>query len=395
MKTKTLYVLLVVLVLTTLLGCQPNQQKTVKIFAGLPLNAKEGEGVAWSVVHAMQLKLEEANNRAGDFAVELEVCNTAGSDGRPVTEQVQACAKKAADNPDVLVFVGSFTSAESKTSIPIINQAGLAQISPSASYPGLTKPGFAAGEPGIYYPSGKRTFFRMITPDDMQGPAAALWIKDLGLSRVYIVGGEDSYGRGLTQGFQQTAEAAGLTIVGASILPEKDAKPEVAAADAAAQKPDVVFFAQQYTPAIGFLTALRAAESKAAFVGADAIYNQTFINEVGASAEGAMATSTSVSPGDIGAAGKDFVSRFQKRFNYEPSSYGALGYDIMGLALDAIAQAGKADRAAVLGTVRGIDYNGLIGRWSFDENGDTRLMFVNGGRVENGKWKSGGLLRVR
>lgn len=395
MKTKILYIVLIALVLTSLSACLPGQQKTVKIVAGLPLNAKEGDGVAWSAVHAMQLALEEANKRAGDFTVELEVCNTAGPDGMPVTEQVQACAKKAADNPDVLVFIGSFTSGESKNSIPILNRAGVAQISPSASYPGLTKPGFAAGEPGTYYPSGKRTFFRMITPDDMQGPAAALWIKDLGLSRVYIVGGEDAYGRGLVQSFQQTAGTVGLTIVGTTVLPEEGGKPEEAAADAAAQNPDVVYFAQQYPAAIVFLTAFRSAGSTAAFMGADTIYDQGFIDKVGAPAEDAMATFTSVSPEDMGAAGKDFTSRFQKRFNYEPSPFGALGYDIMGLALAAIKQAGKADRAAVLEAVRGIEYNGLIGRWSFDENGDTRLMFISGVRVENGKWKSTGLLRVR
>jgi branched-chain amino acid transport system substrate-binding protein len=130
-------------------------------------------------------------------------------------------------------------------------------------------------------------------------------------------------------------------------------------------------------------------------MGADVLFATGFIDDLGADAEGVMATFVGFSVEDLGEAGQDFARRYEERFGQEPMIWSILAYDAMGIALAAIEQAGQADRAAVLQALRQIQYDGLAGHWSFDENGDSNLLLVTGRYVENGEWKSIGLLRVR
>ena len=59
--------------------------------------------------------------------------------------------------------------------IPILNKGGLAQISPANTYVGLTtdEPGSEQGEPDKYYPTGERTYARIVPKDTIQGAALA------------------------------------------------------------------------------------------------------------------------------------------------------------------------------------------------------------------------------
>ncbi len=374
--------------------------RTVKIVATLPLEAVEGQGIAWTLVQAMKLALEEVNYKAGNLEVKIEVLSSAeaasGAGASP--EKEKAHAEKAAADPEVMIYMGSLGSGGSKISIPILNRAGLAQISPTATYPGLTKPGFAAGEPGIYYPTGKRTFFRVCTTDDMQGPAAALWAKDLGFKRVYIVQQDDSFGQGLAQSFRQTAEANGMTIVGTGVVTQSQTTGlEKIVTDMAAQRPDLVYHAAFNTSATPLVRAMRAQEVKAQILGAT-LTESNIISELGADAEGVIAILSGIPTEQLGGDALAFIARYEKRYNTTlgpKSVWAILSYDAMRMALAAIGKAGKADRAAVLEALRKTQFDGLAGRWSFDENGDSRLLFVAGLQVKDGKWQSKGLLRVR
>ncbi len=396
MKNQILHILLFVLLLCSLCACGPDKTGTVKIVASLSLDPM-GIGADWEMAQGMQLALEEADYRAGDFRVEYELWDDSGPDDDILqTELEEANAEKAAADSDVLIYLGPSTSRGCMTSVAILNRAGLVQISPSATHPGLTKPGFGAGEPGIYYPTGERTFFRLAATDDMQGPAAALWAQDLGLTRVYIVEQDDVYGQGLAHTFSQQAEAAGLTIVGSSIVAEGQTSGlKELAVDIAARQSDLVYFTGFDAGGAALVQALRTEGVTARFMGGDGIYVDAFIDELGEQAEGTLATFPSFSVADLGEAGQDFSRRFEEQFGHEATGYSPLGYEMMRIALAAIEKAGVPERAAVLDALRGIEFEGLTGRWAFDENGDTRLLLITGMHVQDGEWQSGGLLRVR
>ena len=71
----------------------------------------------------------------------------------------------------------------------------------------------------------------------------------------------------------------------------------------------------------------------------------------------------------------------------EPEAYAAYGYESAKVALDAIRRAGRADRAAVREAVFATrSYEGVLGTWSFDANGDTSLAAMSGRAVKDGKF---------
>ncbi|MEA3342004.1 MAG: branched-chain amino acid ABC transporter substrate-binding protein [Chloroflexota bacterium] len=397
MRTRILHILLLAFLLTSLCACGPDEKDIVKIVASIPLDPEEGVGAGWEVAQGMQLALEGADFCAGDFTVEFELLNASGPDDDVLIPEMETTnAEKAANDLDVLVYLGSTYSSGCKISVPILNRAGVAQISPSATYPGLTKSGFGAGEPAIYYPTGRRTFFRVVTTDDMQGPACAFWVHDLGLKRVYILEQDDAYGHGLARAFDQAAESAGLTIVGVSTFVDGQSTGlDEIAADVSAQQPDLVYYTGFRSTGVPMVLALREEGVAASFMGADGIYTSSFIDGLGADAEGVMSTFTGVPLEALDETGQNFVRRFQERFGHEPGGWSVSGYDVMGIALAAIEQAGQADRAAVVEALHEIEFEGMVGCYSFDENGDTHLLLISGMCVEDGRWELKGLLRVR
>ena len=123
----------------------------------------------------------------GQFKIDyVSLDDATAAAGKWDAAKEQENANKAVSDPDAMVYLGPFNSGAAKVSIPILNQAKpgpLAMISPANTYPGLTKgPEFGAdkGEPDVYYPAGKRSYFRVVPADDIQGAVAARWARSLG-----------------------------------------------------------------------------------------------------------------------------------------------------------------------------------------------------------------------
>jgi branched-chain amino acid transport system substrate-binding protein len=96
-------------------------------------------------------------------------------------------ANIAANDPDTMVYIGTYNSGAAKISMPILNRAGVLMISPANTAIGLTKPSGVKGEPENYRPTGKVNYTRVVATDDLQGSLAADWAKQLGAKKVYIL----------------------------------------------------------------------------------------------------------------------------------------------------------------------------------------------------------------
>jgi len=101
-----------------------------------------------------------------------------------VTKTFAPVVNIAVADKDTIAYIGTLNSGAAKVSIPILNAANLVMVSPANTYVGLTHagPGTAAGEPGKYYPTGKRNYARVVAADDFQGAADATLAKQLKLS---------------------------------------------------------------------------------------------------------------------------------------------------------------------------------------------------------------------
>ena len=152
------------------------ERPTIKIVSSLPRTGRATSQTD-AVVNGFHMALEEVSYEVAGFPIVYEDFD----DATPARGTWDAAAEasnanQALNDPDVMVYLGPFNSGAASVSIPILNQAELVMISPSTTYPGLTKPGKGAGsEPDVYYPTGVRNYARVVPTDDLQGAVGAAW----------------------------------------------------------------------------------------------------------------------------------------------------------------------------------------------------------------------------
>lgn len=204
---------------------------TIKIVTSNPMRVIEaGNEISGynfetqSIVNAVRLAVEEVNSNVAGYKIEVVVEDDGDEKGQWQEAMEEDIAKRAAADPDVMVYLGTYNSGAAKISIPITNKAGLVQISPIDTWPGLTKPGFWPGEPGIFYPTGVRTFFRVCPADDLQGTAGAIWVGDLGFKKIYIFDDGEAYGKGIADLFREKSIDLGLNVMGQETINRGNAR---------------------------------------------------------------------------------------------------------------------------------------------------------------------------
>jgi ABC-type branched-subunit amino acid transport system substrate-binding protein/streptogramin lyase len=202
----------------------------VLIASDLPLQGGQG-AAARGTADAIQLVMKQHDFRAGRFTVGYRSCDDS-------TEQTglfdrRACAANAhayAKAKQLVALIGTYNSDCAQIEVPILNRApggAVAMISPSNTYPGLTRPGLPApwgyrGEPDVFYPTGERNYVRLPPLDDQHGTAHAILAKQLGLRSVYVVYDSSVFWEGLlADPFRYAARRLGIRIAGVSTFDEE------------------------------------------------------------------------------------------------------------------------------------------------------------------------------
>ncbi|MDY7095882.1 MAG: branched-chain amino acid ABC transporter substrate-binding protein [Acidobacteriota bacterium] len=382
-----------------LMGCgQPGDRPELRVV----ISTLATSGSGHDVVRGAQLALDEAGGKAGGHPIALEIYDTLELTAeQPLSVRLEkAIAEQAVADPQVIAYLGPMASHQAKVSMPILNRASLPQVSSTTTWPGLTRAGFGPGEPGIYFPTGKRHFFRVATPDDVQAAAAARWAKELGYQSIYLLHNSLPYGQGLSGIFEETLRDLGLDIVGHSKL-------EVASTDRewiislpqkiAETSPDLVFYAGgSEQGAVNLLRNIRRQNPEISILGTEGIQRNEFIERLGREhAEGILATNVAL-PIDQAQTetARMFRGRYQERYGEAPQPLAASTYEAMKAILWAIDTAPEPSREEVLAALHSMqEVPGLLGPWHFDERGDTSLQAVAGYRVEEGRWVFQKLLR--
>ncbi len=364
---------------------------TIKIVSSLPMTGSS-LGQTQTIVNAIKMALEESNNKAGDFAIVYEALDdaTAAKGAWDAAKEADNANKSVADS-DIMVYIGTYNSGAAKVAIPILNKAGLAMISPANSYPGLTKPGKGEkDEPNIYYPSGKRNYSRVVPADDLQGPVGAAWAKEQGAKSVYILDDTELYGHGIAVLFADAAKKIGLEIKGGPEgIDTKASDYRALANKIKGTNPDLIYFGGITQNNAGkLLKDIRAVGIKAKFMGPDGIFEEAFLKDAGEAAEGSFITFGGVPADKMTGKGAEWYGKYKDKYKSEPEAYAAYGYEAAKVTLAAIAKAGKKDRAAIMDALMATkDYDGVLGKWSFDQNGDTSLTTMSGQVVKSGKFQ--------
>ncbi|WP_375480063.1 branched-chain amino acid ABC transporter substrate-binding protein [uncultured Jatrophihabitans sp.] len=191
--------------------------KTVTVATDLPLQGTNKDAND-STNKMIQLYLDEHGDKAGNYNIKLKVydnsiASTGAWDPSTCTKNAQAHIANASE----IAVMGTFNSGCAKLEVPILNGGPLLMVSDANTSPGLTKSyaGNDPGEPDKYYPSGKRNYARVVTTDDYQGTAAALFAKqDLKVTNCYVINDNSTYGTGIAKSFATNATKDGIKVLG-------------------------------------------------------------------------------------------------------------------------------------------------------------------------------------
>lgn len=370
--------------------------EVVKIVSSLPLTGSANAQCS-SMVNGIRMAIAEAGEKvtiAGStYTLAYESWDDATAQAGKWDAQAEgANAAKAVADPEVLVYIGPYNSGAAKISMPTLNAAGLAMISPANTWPGLTKPNVGeANEPAVYRPSGAVTYFRVVPADDIQGAVGAAWAKELGANKVFVLHDRELYGQGLAKMFTLNAEKLGLTVVAVEGLDGKAANYKALVNKIRAAQVDLVYFGGTTETGAGQLAKdLAGAGAKAKLMGPDAFFNSALMSAAGdAALEGRVfVTFGGVPPEQQIGKGKVFVEAYRAKYGRMPEGYAIYAYECAKVAIDAMTRASGKNRAAVVAALAATtDYDGTLGRWSFDANGDTTLTTMSGNIVKGGQFQ--------
>jgi branched-chain amino acid transport system substrate-binding protein len=364
---------------------------SLTIYSSLPLQG-DSRPQSESVVNGIKLALQEAGGKVGKFTIKyVSLDDATAAAGKWDPAQVSTDARKAAQDKSTIAYIGEFNSGASAISIPVLNEAGILQISPSNTYVGLTRAeGADKGEPDKYYPSGKRTYGRVVPADHIQAAAQVSYQKDQGCKTLYILNDKEVYGKGIADGVEKVAGEQGIKVAANEGIDPKAANFRSVAQKVKASGADCMFFGGiTQNKGVQVWKDVHAANPDAKLFGPDGVAESAFSEKIGSSAEKVtFITNPTLDPKLYPPAAQDFFNTFEQKYGKKPEPYAIYGYESMKVALLAIQNAGDKgnDRAAVIDAFFKIkDRDSVLGKYSIDENGDTTLSDYGGNRIEKGQ----------
>ena len=154
---------------------------------------------------------------------------------------------------------------------------------------------------------------------------------------------------------------------------------------------DLVYFGGTTETGAGQLAKdLAGGGVKAKLMGPDAFFNSALMSAAGDAAleDRVLVTFGGVPPEQQTGKGKAFVDAYKAKFGQLPEGYSIYAYECAKVAIAAMTRAKAKDRAAVVEAIAATtDYEGALGTWSFDANGDTTMTVMSGNTVRGGQFQ--------
>ncbi|MFM8529652.1 MAG: branched-chain amino acid ABC transporter substrate-binding protein [Ilumatobacteraceae bacterium] len=297
-------------------------------------------------------------------------------------------AQTIVDDPQIIAVVGPGYSGETSKALPIFDDAGLANVTASATNPDLATQGWTV-------------FHRVSGNDAAQGPATAAFLaQTLKVRRVASIDDGGLYAKTLADLVASSLGERGIVVAPRGSVDPKGVDYRAAVEAIAEIGVDAVYYGGVTEPGVRLLRQLRDAGSTAPFMGGDGIFDPSFITGVGIGSAGAYATCPCVDPALVDTeARKTFRANYKALFDDAPVGFAMEYFDAATLVLQAI-DSGVSSRAAMDRWLDSVDVPGLTKQLSFTDNGEIRVgpiqvlqvvsgRFVQVGAVVEGRFVAG------
>ncbi len=347
------------------------------IASDLPLQGS-GRTQTVQMTKAIAYILKQHGWKAGKYTLAYQSCDDSTAQaGKWDSGKTSANANAYAQNSSVIGVIGTFNSGAAEIVVPVLNRAPngpIAMVSPANTYVGLTHggPGTAAGEPGKYYPTGKRNYARVVAADDYQGAADALLAKSLGVKKVFILNDKEAYGLGVATNFRNAATKLGIKTVGFTAWDGKASSYEALAVKIKASGAQGVFLGGLICENGGkVIKDIRAGVPSSVkimlpdgFTPASAT-----IKQAGSAAQGATISVAGLPNSALKGAGKAFVTNFTKAVGV-PDPYSVYAAQATEVMVQSIAQSNGSRSDVTKQMFKVLLRNSILGNLSFNSNGD-------------------------
>ncbi len=272
---------------------------------------------------------------------------------------------------------GMIGHLNSGTTIPasrVYHDAGIPQISPSATNPKYTRQGF-------------KSAFRTMANDEQQGKLLGEFATgQLAAKRIAIIDDRTAYGQGLADEFEKSAKANGAIIVAREFTTDKSTDFRAILTAIKGKQPDVLFFGGMDPQGGPLMRQIKSLGITAIFLGGDGIYTPEFIKLAGDAAEGAYGSLPGV-PLEKMPSGIAFRDKYKARYNRDIQLYAPFCYDAVNIMIEAMKRADSVKPERYLPELAKTDYDGVTTRIMFDEKGDLKGGAITLYQVRNGKWE--------
>ncbi|MER7574713.1 branched-chain amino acid ABC transporter substrate-binding protein [Streptomyces sp. NPDC126514] len=294
---------------------------------------------------------------------------------------------------NVIGAVGPLNSSVAESMQKVFDDAKLVQVSPANTGPGLTQ--------GADWQTNKvrtyKSYFRTSTTDAIQGPFAAQYVyNDSKKTKVFVIDDKKTYGAGLAATFTDEFKKLGGKVVGTEHINPDTKDFSAVATKVKKSGADVVYYGGEYPQAGPLSKQIKDAGVKVPLVGGDGIFDPTFIELAGKDSAGDLATSVGAPLEELDSAKKFVLDYKAAGYKEDFAAYGGYSYDATWAIIEAVKKVvedndGKLPddaRAKVTAAVQGVSFDGVTGKVSFDEFGDTTNKQLTVYAVENGEWKA-------
>jgi len=361
------------------------------IYSSLPLQGPSG-AVSEQIVNGEKLALAEADGHVGPFRVSyvsLDDSNPTSGQWDPGVTATDA--KTAAADTSTIAYLGEYNSAATAVSLPLINAAGILQVSPASPYVGLTS-SLNAGqdEPERFYPSGRRNFGRIQPGDPAQAGAQVALMRSLGVHRVYVLDDQDPFEMPLATIVANGAASIGIAVAAhdsisttASALYTGEVEKIV---ESGAQ---AVFFAGGGgAGTVALWRQLHEADPHLLLLGSSSMVSESFTSQIGSAATETYLSTPVLALSLYPPSAQRVLSDYRRRFGGEAGPYALYGYETMSVVLDAIRSVGAHgnNRQTVIDRFFATkDRDSVFGRYTIEPDGEITLSRYGIDRVRRGR----------
>src|ERR1700704_2424538 len=378
---------LVAAALMTAYGCGKEEPKKAADATPATPAAPAAPGVVVKIGHVgpttgPQAHLGKDNENGARLAIDDANAKNIVIDGKKIKFQLIAEDDQADPKQGVIVaqklvdakVAGVVGHLNSGTTIPaskLYSDAGIPQISPSATNPKYTLQGF-------------ETAFRVIANDVQQGSVIGKEaVTTLGAKKIAIIDDKSAYGAGLADETEKAVKAAGGTVVAREYTNDKATDFKAILTKIKAKNPDVIMYGGMDAQGGPMAKQIKELGIKAKFISGDGVCSSEWPKLAGGAAEGQYCTQAGLPPEKMPNA-KDFVTRFTAK--YGPIQvYAPYSYDAANTLIEAMKKANSSDPAKYLPVLAKISYDGITAKIEFDEHGDTKNGAITLYTVKDGK----------